>query len=98
MRVIWSARAMENLRMIFEYISADSPQNAQQVLIALSERPRVLAQFPLIGSQTPELSDKNIRELLQYSYRIIYKVKPDEVEILTVIHCKQSFRQSFYKK
>lgn len=37
----------------------------------------------------PEFGDENIRELLIYSYRIIYRLQQDEVLIVAVIHGKR---------
>jgi len=48
-----------------------------------------LADFPLAGRKVPEFDDENIRELIAYSYRIIYQVAADEVTIAAVIHGKR---------
>ena len=37
----------------------------------------------------PELDDENTRELIAYSYRIIYTVEQDQVTIAAVIHGKR---------
>jgi len=39
----------------------------------------------------PELNEELIRELAMYSYRIIYEIKTNDVEILAVIHKRQDF-------
>ena len=38
------------------------------------------------GRKVPEFDEENIRELIAYSYRIIYAVEKDEVTIAAVIH------------
>ena len=38
------------------------------------------------GRKVPEFDEENIRELIAYSYRIIYAVEKDEVIIAAVIH------------
>ena len=45
--------------------------------------------FPRAGRKVPEFDNENIRELLAYSYRIIYELKLDEVTIAAVIHGKR---------
>jgi len=45
--------------------------------------------FPRAGRKVPELADENVRELLAYSYRIIYRLKGDEALVVAVIHGKQ---------
>lgn len=49
----------------------------------------MLGQFPLAGRKVPEFDDENVRELLVYSYRIIYKVEPTGIVIAAVIHGKR---------
>jgi toxin ParE1/3/4 len=39
----------------------------------------------------PGLNEEYIRELSLYSYRIIYEIKTDHVEILAVIHKRRDF-------
>jgi len=36
----------------------------------------------------PEFDDENTRELIAYSYRIIYIIEPDQVTVAAVIHGK----------
>jgi plasmid stabilization system protein ParE len=47
---------------------------------------RTLERFPLSGRKVPEFDNENIRELLAYSYRILYEVERDRVTIAAVIH------------
>lgn len=50
-----------------------------------------LDELPYQGRKVPELNDESVRELGLYSYRIIYEIKNNSVEILAVIHKRQSF-------
>jgi plasmid stabilization system protein ParE len=45
-----------------------------------------LSQFPRSGRIVPELGRDDIREVIVQSYRVIYRLRGDEVEILTVHH------------
>lgn len=45
-----------------------------------------LANFPNSGRVVPEIKDPGIREIILGSYRIVYRVKGDLVELLTVYH------------
>ena len=71
---------------IFDYIAEDSLHYARKVTQEIAVRTGVLDELPQIGKKTPEARDDNVRELTMYTYRIIYEVKGDDVEILTVIH------------
>jgi len=71
-RIVWSRRAAQDLDSITDYIAADSPAYAGIVLKNIVNQARILARFPQAGRKVPEFDDENIRELIVYSYRIIY--------------------------
>jgi plasmid stabilization system protein ParE len=50
---------------------------------------KTLARFPRSGRKVPEFHDEITRELIAYSYRIIYTVEPDQVIIAAVIQGKR---------
>ena len=77
------------LRRLPADISADSPIYAGIVLKKVIHQTRMLARFPRAGHKVPEYDDDDIRELLVYSYRIIYRVQGDEVIVGAVIHGKR---------
>jgi plasmid stabilization system protein ParE len=51
------------------------------------------AAFPLIGRQVPEADDETMREILYSKYRIVYRVEPDRILILMVIHGARDLAQ-----
>jgi plasmid stabilization system protein ParE len=38
------------------------------------------------GREVPEYEAKNIREVIEKPYRMIYRVNPDQIDILAVVH------------
>ena len=84
--VRWTLQAADDLEAIANFIAADSPQYAKlfamDVLVAVER----MADFPNSGRVVPELKDPAIREILFGSYRIVYRVRGDLVEVLTVYH------------
>ncbi len=44
-----------------------------------------------MGRVVPEIGNSNIRELIVYSYRLVYEVSSGRGIVLAVIHCKQNF-------
>lgn len=89
--VKWTTPAKLDLKQIHDYIARDSKFYAQKVSLEIVEKTEKLKIFPEIGRVVPEIGDPNIRELIIYSYRIIYEVFPDKVEILALIHGKRDF-------
>jgi toxin ParE1/3/4 len=89
--VKWSIPARNDLRQIYEYIAQDSPIYAKNAVRNIVEKSMNLEAFPRMGRMVPEISDQNIREIFIYAYRLIYKISPDDIEILTIIHGKRDF-------
>ena len=85
-RVTWSSEALDDVEAIAEYIERDSPVYARAVVQKILATTRKLQRFPRAGRTVPELDDDAIRELLVYSYRIIYRVRDQTVLVAAVIH------------
>jgi toxin ParE1/3/4 len=88
-RVVWSRRASQDLEAIADYIAADSPTYAGIVVKKVVNQTKSLSLFPRSGRKVPEFDNEDIRELLVYSYRIIYRLQESEVVIAAVIHGKR---------
>jgi plasmid stabilization system protein ParE len=89
--LIWTRRAIEDVQSIQRFIEKDSPHYAQlisQQRIAAVER---LPVFPQSGRIVPEIDDPAIREIIQGSYRIVYRLIQGEIHILTVHHAARLF-------
>lgn len=93
--VKWSKPAKLDLKQIHDYIARDSKFYAQKVSLEIVEKSEKLNLFPEVGRVVPEIADPKIRELLIYSYRLIYEVFPDKVEVLALIHSKRNFIKDF---
>jgi plasmid stabilization system protein ParE len=50
------------------------------------DRTESLPQHPLIGALVPEYDAERLRELLESTYRIIYRILPAQIDIIAVIH------------
>lgn len=96
--VIWSDPAKEDLKKIYDYIAGDSKYYAIKVSQEFIEKSEQLVELPKMGRIVPEIEDSNIRELIIYSYRLIYKISPNRTEILAIIHGKQHFPEAFDKQ
>jgi len=89
-KLIWSPLAIERVSEIAEYIARDSLPAAQRWVENTFDRVRQLEHFPDSGRHVPEDPTRpDLREIIHGNYRIIYKVKPEGVDILTVRHGRQ---------
>ncbi len=84
MRVVWTRRALDDLDAIGRYIAGDSPGAAHRWILCLVNRADTLADFPGRGRVVPEYSDPGVREIIVGNYRVVYRVRVQKVEILTV--------------
>jgi addiction module RelE/StbE family toxin len=90
--VKWSNSAKYDLRQIYDYISKDSKIYGKKVIDDIVSRADQLNQFSNLGRKVTELHNPRVREIMIYSYRLIYEVKSDEeVEVLAIIHTKRKF-------
>ena len=89
MKVHWTDTARDHLRAIHAYVARNSPQYALRVVDRLTRRSQQIADFPLSGREVPEFAVPQVREILEGSFRIIYYLKPDQIDVLAVIHGAQ---------
>ncbi|MBF2015096.1 MAG: type II toxin-antitoxin system RelE/ParE family toxin [Rivularia sp. T60_A2020_040] len=89
MKVFWTETAVENLSAIYTYIAQNSPQYADRIIDRITKRSQQIANFPLSGRIVIEFETEQIREVIEGSYRIIYYIKPEQIDVLAVIHGAQ---------
>ncbi|MFH1288674.1 MAG: type II toxin-antitoxin system RelE/ParE family toxin [bacterium] len=86
MKVHWTDNAEQHLDVIHDYIAQNSPEYAKIMVDRLTRRSQQISIFPLSGRVVPEFDIEQIREVIEESYRIIYYIKPDQIDVLAVIH------------
>ena len=86
MKVHWTDTAEGHLDAIYAYVAQDSPQYARRMVDRLTRRSQQIAEFPFSGRKVPEYDVDQIREMIEGSFRIIYHIKADQIDVLAVIH------------
>ena len=71
MQVFWTDMAVNHLSAIYTYISLNSPEYAQKIVDNITRRSQQIAKFPQSGRIVPEFNTKQIREVIEGSYRFI---------------------------
>jgi len=84
LKVIWSKESLQQLIQIEQYISRDNPERAVQFINRLIDRAEKIKDYPYKGRVVPEFSLNEIREVFEKSYRIVYRISENQIEILTV--------------
>ena len=89
MRVHWTHTAVEHLLAIYEHIAQDAPLYALRVVDHITRRSEQIGTFPESGRMVPEYEAPDIREVIERPYRIVYRIKADQTDILAVVHGAQ---------
>jgi toxin ParE1/3/4 len=87
--IVWSHRAADDLNHACEYLGLNSPAYAawfgEQVLLKIESA----AEQPFLGAMVPEYQMETLRERRLNSYRIIYRVHRDGIQVVAIIHGAQ---------
>jgi toxin ParE1/3/4 len=92
-KVEWATVAETDLKQIVDYMAADSPGNALQILKKIRQKTSNLYAFPERGRIVPELQGQGIhiyRELIVAPWRIVYRISDITVFVLAVIDSRQN--------
>ena len=89
MKVEWTDRAKWRLKLIEDYIAKDNPEAAKATTRRLLMRSRQISEHAYTGRQIPEYQREDIRELLERPYRIIYRIKETQIDVIAVMHYRQ---------
>ncbi len=81
----WTTQAVEDLEAIRNFIANDSVAYADLVVARLLEAVERLEHFPRSGRIVPELSDPQLREIIESPYRVC----DETVEVLTVFRASR---------
>lgn len=86
-RLNWTYEAKYCLKNIYDYISADNPKAAKNVVLKIREKVQVLKSFPEIGGIYQNIAIKGVRVIYYTHYRIAYFiVDPQRIDIIGVFH------------
>ena len=90
-RILWSPQALLDLESIRDYVARDSPRYAELVIRRLVVAVERLEAFPQSGRIVPEQNAEDIREIIVRPYRIVYRLRPELVEIVAVFRASRLF-------
>jgi len=85
-QLTWAPSAAKDVDDICEYVARNSSEFARvfaQEVVALAES---IVEQPRLGGAVPEYDQEDIRERLLHNYRVIYRLRGEDVEVVAVIH------------
>lgn len=86
MKLSWSRQAAEDVSSIYDYIVRDSRQYALRMIERIEAAAVSASNLPEAGSIVDEYNRADLRQVLAGPYRVIYRLEPDQIVVLTVIH------------
>lgn len=89
--VVWTNRALSDLESIGDYIARDNPNAAAHWVRRLLAAAENASAAPLAGRRVPELAREEVREVFLRSYRIVYRIATDHIEVITVFEGHRLF-------
>ncbi|HEY5586599.1 MAG TPA: type II toxin-antitoxin system RelE/ParE family toxin [Ruminiclostridium sp.] len=97
--VRWTYTSKADLLQIYNYISRDSIYYAKKVVNDIVDKSENLDTFPCMGRKVEELEDENLREIVVYSYRMIYRIaENNDIHVLAIVHCKRNLTKDILSK
>lgn len=90
--VSWTARALDRLRSILDYIAEDNPDAALGMVDRISERVSNLGQTPEQGSFYQESALEGLRQIFVRPYRVVYLVDHagERVRVMAIQHVREN--------
>jgi plasmid stabilization system protein ParE len=83
-KIRWSPTAIIHFEEIYNYIARDSEKYASIFAKKVMAIVKSIPDFPKAGRVVPEYDDENLREKILGNYRIVYRIKRDIIEIVTI--------------
>ncbi len=84
-KLIWSPGTAADLEEVCDYIAKDSEYYARLFAQRITSLIEMIQEFPMVGRIVPEYQRKDLRMIFQ-NYRVVYRIKPEVIEIVAIIH------------
>ncbi len=90
----WTFEALRCLEGIHEYIAADNPRAATDVVRGIYAKVQILCVHPRLGQRYEPIADREVRETSYGHYRIAYLIVQDtRIEVLGVFHARMDIER-----
>lgn len=91
-----SAEAEHDLEVIGDYIAQDDPRQALRFLEELRARCLGLADMPERFPLVPRYEATGVRKRGYGNYLIFYRIEPERVVVLHILHGAQDYGESLF--
>lgn len=84
--------AIDDLDSLWLYIAQDDPAAAERLIAEIDQITYRLCEYPYLGPAKPHVA-QGMRSFTVESYRILYRVTPDTIDIVRVVHHARDLRR-----
>ena len=92
--ITWTPKARNDLESACLSMERDSRPLAQSFAARIVLAVERLVSFPRSGRIVPEFGHSDLRELIVQNYRIVYRLRENDVDLLTIQHGARPLRAS----
>jgi plasmid stabilization system protein ParE len=85
-KVVITDAAVEDLRLIRDYIAVENPTRADSFVGELLGRCERLGGTPRAWPLVPRYEKHGVRRLVYGNYLIFYRIEADEIQVIHVLH------------
>ena len=94
MTIHWMPLAEQDLEAVYEYVRQDNENAAKQLVARIFSAVGMLTRHPLAGREGRVQGTRELA-VAQTPYVIAYRIRQDEIQILTVLHGAQRWPATF---
>jgi toxin ParE1/3/4 len=85
-KVHFTDAALQQLDGIYGYIAKDSTKYAKRVVDQIIEKAQRISVMPRAAAIVPEYANPDVREIFHHSYRIVYRLVSDRIDVVAIVH------------
>ena len=90
----WTFEALRCLEGIHEYIAADNPRAASDVVRGIYAKVQLLCEHPRLGQRYEPIDDREVRETSYGHYRIAYLIVSEtRIDVLGVFQASMDIER-----
>lgn len=97
MEVIFTDQFLDRVEECTDYIALDHVPTAINWAHGVFEQCQKLIRQPGSSRIVPEFSRPEIREVIHGNYRLVYELKTNQIDMLTIWHTRQILPDDPYK-
>lgn len=98
MRLVFTREAEADLERIGDHIALESPSRAVSFVQELRSTVVRLLDMPRAYPLVPRFEDAGVRRCVHGNYLIFYRVGPDEVEVIHVLHGAMDYEPILFRE